>query len=402
MKVLIVSFYYFPEMGAAASRISNMAEGLLKEGAQVDVLTCLPNYPKGKIFEGYRNCLSKNETINGVNIYRYWTYATVSKNPIARFSGMLVFALAIWLFGLKTDLIRSYDRIVIQSPPLLIGFFAIVLFKGLYKKKVILNISDLWPISAIELGAVKRGSTYHKVLAWMENYVYKNTTAYQGQSQEIISHIETFGYEKPHFLYRNLQPHNQVDGEVLPIADREPLRLVYAGLLGVAQDILGLVQHINFKEIGAELHIYGGGNQAEEIEAWAKHHDCGVVCYGYKPKEEINKTLSSYHASIVPLAVAIKGAVPSKIFDLLPHGTPILFCGGGEGETIIKSHHLGLVSPPGHYEMLKTNICALKQMKEEEYLQLRQHCLLAAKGEFSFAEQMKKYHSFLTSISNSF
>lgn len=395
MKVLIVSFYYFPEMGAAASRITNMAEGLIKEGAQVDVLTCLPNYPKGKIFEGYRNCLSKVETINEVNVYRYWTYATVSKNPIARFSGMMVFALAIWLFGLKANKIRQYDRIIIQSPPLLIGFSAILLFKCLYKKKVILNLSDLWPISAIELGAVKRGSAYHKVLAWMEKFVYKNTTAYQGQSQEIITHVEEFGYKKPHFLYRNLQPNNSVNENYIPTADRKPLRLVYAGLIGVAQDILGLVQHVNFKELGAELHIYGGGNQAEAIEEWVKSHDCGVMCYGYKSKEEINKMLSSYHASIVPLVVAIKGAVPSKIFDLLPHGTPILFCGGGEGETIVSSHHLGLVSPPGDYEMLKRNICTLNQMPDKEYLQLRQHCLNAAKGEFSFSEQMKKYYLFL-------
>ena len=57
MKVLVVSFYYPPEIGAAASRISNMVEGLQREGAEVEVLTCLPSYPKGRIFEGYRHRL---------------------------------------------------------------------------------------------------------------------------------------------------------------------------------------------------------------------------------------------------------------------------------------------------------------------------------------------------------
>jgi hypothetical protein len=70
-KVLIVSFYYTPEIGAAASRIANMAEGLQRQGLSVDVLTCLPNYPRGRIFEGYRGCYSKKETINGINVYRY-------------------------------------------------------------------------------------------------------------------------------------------------------------------------------------------------------------------------------------------------------------------------------------------------------------------------------------------
>ena len=54
MKILIVSFYYSPELGAAPSRITNMAEGLKSQGAEVDVLTSLPNYPQGQIFEGYR------------------------------------------------------------------------------------------------------------------------------------------------------------------------------------------------------------------------------------------------------------------------------------------------------------------------------------------------------------
>lgn len=396
MKVLIISFYYTPEMGAAASRISNMAEGLMKQGAEVDVLTCLPNYPKGKIFEGYRHRLAKKEKINGINVYRYWTYATVSRNPVARLVGMLIFAMTIWIFGLKIRKIRRYDRIVIQSPPLLIGYSAMLLFKCLYRKNVVLNVSDLWPISAIELGAVKEGSMYHKVLSRMEKFVYKKATAYQGQSKEIIDHIEAFGYNKPHFLYRNLQPHDFQEKESEASPDRKPLKLVYAGLLGVAQDILGLVEHVNFKELGAELHIYGGGNQAEAIETWGKEHDCGVTCYGYRSKEEINKTLSSYHASIVPLAVAIKGAVPSKIFDLLPHGIPILFSGGGEGEKIVNDYKLGFSSKPGDYETLKENISKLKQMSDEEYCQLRQQCIAAAKGDFSFNEQIKKYYAFLS------
>ena len=82
MKILLVSFYYYPELGAAPSRITNMAEGFIAEGAEVDVLTCLPNYPKGRIFDGYRGRLYKKEKTGKGTIFRYWTYATVSKNPM--------------------------------------------------------------------------------------------------------------------------------------------------------------------------------------------------------------------------------------------------------------------------------------------------------------------------------
>ena len=396
MKILIVSFYYTPEMGAAPSRITNMAEGMHHEGYDVDILTCLPNYPKGRIFDGYRRRLYKKEVINGVNIHRYWTYATVSKNSIARIMGMLFFAIDIWLFGLRIHKICCYDRVIIQSPPIMVAYSALMLFKCIYRRKTILNVSDLWPLSAIELGAVKENSFYCKILQYMERFLYKHATAIQGQSQEILNHIKSFEYEKPLFLYRNLQPQS-----ALPetrVSDRKTFKIVYAGLLGVAQDMLNMVTHINFKEIGVELHIYGGGNQASEIKKYSEEHDNGIIFHGYQPKDTINEVLGTYHASIVPLAVRIKGAVPSKIFDLLPHGTPILFAGGGEGEQIIKDYGFGFVSAPGDYEALKHNIIKMKNLSNDDYEQLRINCLKASKEEFSFEQQIKRYSAFQNSI----
>lgn len=396
MKVLIVSFYYTPEMGAAPSRITNMAEGMAAEGCDVDILTCLPNYPKGKIFDGYTRCYSKKESIRGINVYRYWTYATVSKNPFARMFGMLFFALDIWVFGLKCRRVKGYDRIIINTPPLLVAFSAMLLFRCIYRKCAVLNVSDLWPISALELGAVRKESFSYKFMLWMERFLYRNTSAYQGQSQQIIDHIESFKFKKQHFLYRNLQPRQQLPTQ--EVGDRNCFRIVYAGLLGVAQDILGIIQHINFKEIGAELHIYGGGNQAEAIQQYISGKDCGVVFHGYQPKQAINSVLGCFHASIVPLAVAITGAVPSKIFDLLPHGTPVLFAGGGEGETIVKRNGFGLTSKPGDYESLKENILILKTIPEGEYQSFRQRCTEASQSDFSFDNQIEKYCNFLKQI----
>lgn len=411
MKALIVSFYYTPEMGAAPSRITNMAEGLKEEGVDIDLLTPLPNYPKGKIFEGYRHKLYKKETINGVHLYRYWTYATVSKKSLARIMGMLFFAIAIWVFGLRFWKVRHYDRVIIQSPPIMVAYSAMLLFKCIYRRRTILNISDLWPQSAIELGAVKEGGLYYKILLYMERFLYKHATAYQGQSQEIINHIQVFGFEKPHFLYRNLQPQSVAQGTSNSTTDpsnpqngendipshHEPFKIVYAGLLGVAQNILNIVSSIDFKSIGTELHIYGGGNQANEIQQYVEQHDCGVFCHGYQPKEVINSVLGKYHASIVPLSVSIKGAVPSKIFDLLPHGIPILFAGGGEGEQIVNDDGLGFVSTPGDCEDLKRSIIKMKQLSDSEYSRLRLNCIKASQGKFSFEQQMKRYVVFLAS-----
>lgn len=395
MKILLVSFYYYPELGAAPSRITNMAEGFMAEGAEVDVLTCLPNYPKGRIFDGYRGRLYKKEKTGKGTIFRYWTYATVSKNPIARAWGMISFALMMWLFAFKIRTIRSYDRVVIQSPPLFVSCSGIMLFKCLYRKKTILNISDLWPLSAVELGAMKEGSKMHRIFAAIERFIYRKADGIFCQSNEIIRHID--GYDSPDAkcLYRNLQRYK------ITIDYREkhtPMRIVYAGLLGVAQDILGIIKNVDFKGLGIEFHLYGGGNQAKEIEEYISQHDCNVEYHGYVEKSRMAEELSKYDASIVPLAVRIKGAVPSKIFDILPIGLPVVFCGGGEGAEIVKDYGVGYVSTPGDYKALTENVKKLQSLADEEYRELTARCIHAAKTDFDFASQMSKAYDFLKRI----
>ncbi len=397
MRILIVSFYYTPELGAAPSRITNMAEGLKKQGADVDVLTCLPNYPKGKIFEGYRGRFSKKETVNGINVFRYWTYASVSKNPISRILGMTAFATTMWVFALRIKRIRSYDRVIVQSPPLMVATSALILFKKLYKKITILNVSDLWPLSAVELGAVKENSSMHKLLLKIERFNYRTASAFQCQSNEIIKHISDFQASKAYFLYRNLQ--HQVVLKESQYVDAKPFRIVYAGLLGVAQNIAEMVRCVDFKKLDVEFHIFGGGNQAQEIEEYIKTHDCSVYYHGYLDKSAMVAELSRYHASIVPLTVRIKGAVPSKIFDLLPVGVPILFCGGGEGADIVNEYHLGYTSVPNDFEELKENIMHMKNLSKEDYMQLRKNCFAVANEDFSFENQMIRYFKFLKELS---
>ena len=173
MKVLLVAERYWPEVGAAPSRLANMAEGLKKQGCEVDVLTSLPNYPKGKIFDGYRGCLSKYEMHGDVNLFRYWIFATVSRNPVFRILNMFSFAITIWLFAFKRKRIRSYDCVIIQTPTLVVAKSAMKLFKGLYGKKCVLNVSDIWPLTAVDMGAMKIGDRSWKYMARQEKYLFK-------------------------------------------------------------------------------------------------------------------------------------------------------------------------------------------------------------------------------------
>ena len=161
-------------------------------------------------------------------------------------------------------------------------------------------------------------------------------------------------------------------------------------MLGVAQDVAGIVQNVPFKELGVEFHIIGGGKQLNEIQKYiVEHPDCNVFSYGFIPKEQIEDRLAEMDASIVPLATRIRGAFPSKVFDILPQGIPILFCGGGEGANFINSHGVGLVSAPGDYEGLIENIIKLRDMQTEEYDLLSECCVSVSKQELDFGKQIK-------------
>jgi glycosyltransferase involved in cell wall biosynthesis len=393
VKVLIVSFYYEPELGAAPSRITNLAKGLKASGVDVDVLTCLPNYPKGRIFDGYRGKYSVTETLDGVSVYRYWTYATVSKNPFKRVLAMTSYAITMWSFAFRRKLVKSYDRVIIQSPPIMVAASAMLLFKKLFGKKVVLNVSDLWPGSAVELGYVRKGSMSFKVLSSLERFIYRNADAVMGQSQEIIDHVCCMYPGKKTFLYRNLQPNS---GTSVAVKERNSrLKIVYAGLFGVAQDMLSLLKAIDFKALDVEMHLYGGGNQMDEILSYIGDGDKNIWYHGYVSKSEMNEQLKRYDLSIIPLAAPIYGAVPSKIFDLLPVGTPILFSGAGEGARIVEEHGLGLVSKYGDYATLEQNIKVFVTMPVNDYSKYVSNCLVAAGEIFSFDRQITRFCDFL-------
>lgn len=417
MRVLLVAERYWPEVGAAPSRLANMAEGLKRQGCEVDVLTSLPNYPKGKIFNGYRGRVSKHEVHGDVDMFRYWIYATVSRNAVSRVLNMFSFAVMIWLFAFRVKRCRNYDMVIIQTPQLVVAASAMRLFKGLYGKKCVLNVSDIWPLTAVDMGAMAKGSRSYRFMEKLECYLYRKADGVLGQSEEILNHVrckmlavrgegngldpdseEVLGSKMWQadyrlFLYRNLQTY-QMDCEYKHRGER--LRLVFSGMLGVAQDVAGIVKNVPWKELDVEFHIFGSGKQYDEIVAWCKAHpDAGVTAHGFVPKEEIAGRLASMDASIVPLATRIRGAFPSKVFDILPQGLPILFCGGGEGGQFISSYEVGYVSTPGDYAALIENIKKLRDMSDADYEAMSARCISLSQLQLDFGKQMKSCYEWL-------
>jgi glycosyltransferase involved in cell wall biosynthesis len=352
-EVLFITNYFPPEKGAASNRIYHMAEGLQQRGFKVSVVTPLPNYPYGKVFPGYRKSISHTSFENGINIKRLWLYASNSKNKILRLFAMLSYSISLmWFFAFY----KVPKTIIIQSPPLLVAFTT-TLFLRSKKRKLVLNVSDLWPLAGVELGVFKKTWSL-KILERIERFNYRNADVILGQSHEILNHIKSSFPDHSLALYRNF-PNFQF---VLDANDKQPsskIKLVYAGLLGVAQGIVKLCNHLDYRRI--EFHIYGSGSEKEQLINFIENNpELPVTYHGEVERMELHKILLQYDATLIPLLHRLYGSVPSKIFEYSKIGLPIIYFGGGEGELIIKEFNLGWCAPPGNYDALNLLVSQIK------------------------------------------
>ncbi|RED48927.1 glycosyltransferase family 4 protein [Seonamhaeicola aphaedonensis] len=347
--LLIITNYYPPETGAAANRIFHLADGFQKRHFNVSVLTPLPNYPKGKVFKGYRGTFKTFSVENEIKLHRLWIYACNSKNKVLRLLSMVSYSISLILFFCFNKVPKT---VIIQSPPLLVAFTSIFFLRS-KSRKLILNVSDLWPIAGLELGAFKKNFGY-TLLEKIERFNYKNADLVLGQSHEILDHIKSLFPEKETFLYRNYPKIHSPKVSLTPNPTNK-IKLVYAGLLGVAQGIYKLCHELDYSNL--EFHIYGDGAERSQIEGFIKHNDKLPLHYhGEISRSKLHKVLLEYDVTIIPLLKRIYGSVPSKIFEYSKLGIPTVYFGGGEGETIIKENNLGWIAQAGNYTDLNNVI----------------------------------------------
>lgn len=379
--ILIITSYFPPESGAASNRIFHLAEGLQKHDYDVTVLTPLPNYPTGKIFENYKGTFRHSSIENQIKIHRLWIYASNSKNKLLRLIAMLSYSFSLVWFFMWHSIPK---KVIVQSPPLLVAFTCMLFLKS-KKRQLILNVSDLWPIAGLELGAFKKNFSY-KMLERIEFYNYKHADMILGQSDEILSHVEAIVPNKKLFLYRNY-PDFEVQNNAIHKPSEGKIKVVYAGLLGIAQGVYRLLQELDYSNI--ELHIYGAGAEQHLIEKYiAEHPELPVYYHGEISRNDLHKRLISYDVAIIPLLNRIYGSVPSKIFEYARLGLPMLYFGGGEGETIMDAYQLGWVANAGDYHHLNTVISSIK--KTDLNRELRENIKNAAETHFDFNQQIKQ------------
>ena len=384
MKIDVISMYFPPEKGAAASRVSRMCEELSAAGHDVQVITSLPNYPAGAIFRAFRGMLFHRGTYSGIKVLSIWAYASNSSNLLPRLLGMISFACGLILVSPRS-LLRRPHAVFVNSPPLISAAVTVALGR-LFFRKVILNVSDLWPRSALDIGVLQQGF-YFKLLECLEAFAYKSAHLIVTQSEEARRHVLQSNPTKKVVLYRNIYPPSSGE-KASREKGTEPPRIIYAGLLGHAQGVYDICKNIDFKSLGCELHIYGDGGEREKIASLVNAYDTGISLHSMVEPYELDTILGGFSASLIPLKKSIYGALPSKIFHAISHGMPVIFSGDGEGYRIVEEKGIGFASGHGDYQSLAKNIQSFVNLSKSDYSALCDTVLSARKHEYGYESNL--------------
>lgn len=186
MHILIHTQYFPPEIGAPQARLSELGLHLREQGFEVTILTAMPNYPLGKLYPGYWG-LFRRETWNDIPVLRSWILPTLKVTLLPRLVAYFSFVISSLIVGMLT--LKKFDLVLTESPPLFLAISGYLLSR-LKKARWVFNVSDLWPLSALELGIIRPNSLGHRIGNWLEALSYQKAWLITGQSNDILTDIQ--------------------------------------------------------------------------------------------------------------------------------------------------------------------------------------------------------------------
>lgn len=367
MRLLIITQYFPPEVGAPQNRLHELSLRLMKEGVEIHVLTAMPNYPVGEVFEEYKNKSYLFEEMNGLQVHRSRIYATSSRSIIRRLGNYFSFVYSSYRIG-KKYIKGNFDFVLCESPPLFLGMSAYKLSKH-FQAKFIFNVSDLWPESAEKLGLVTNKFLLNIAYS-LEKRLYKKSDLVTGQTQGIILNIhERYPSVKTYWLPNGVDL-DYFDPDKVEKKDlrseygfkEQDILLLYAGILGHAQGLEIILKAADKLKDVADIKFLIAGSGPLKGELLKMKQDLNlsnVIFIDIVPKTEMPSLIKAADVALVPLKKLdlFKGAIPSKIFENCAMKKMLLLGVEGEAkELFIEKGKAGLFFIPEDVESLVNEI----------------------------------------------
>jgi glycosyltransferase involved in cell wall biosynthesis len=383
-KILFLTDNFPPEVNAPANRTYEHCKEWVESGMEVTVITCAPNFPKGKVFDGYKNKWKQVEYIDGIKVIRVWSYITANEGFIKRILDYISFSITSFFAGLflKTDVI------VATSPQ----FFTALSGRWLsfFKRKPwVFEVRDLWPESIVAVGAMKRNKAI-VFFEWLEKRLYKN-------ADKIIVVTDTF---KEKIIARGIdankitvhknganldlyipQEKNQDVLDELGLQNKKIF--AYIGTHGMAHGLDFILNSIvKIQDSYPDFHFLFIGDGAERKNLIAQKEKLNLknaTFLASVPKSEVVKYLSVMDVALVNLKKSdtFLTVIPSKIFEAAAMHKPILLGLQGETMGIINHYNAGLCfEPENETEFIEK---AIQILEESTYQTCKNGCEVLAK-----------------------
>ncbi len=374
MKLLLLTQYFPPEVGAPQNRLFELAVRLQQRGIDVTVLTAMPNYPQMEIHAAYRGKKYHYEEMEGLHVHRSSVYVTKDRGIVKRLRNYFSFVWSSYWCG-RSKLEKQYDYILCESPPLFLGISAWMLCRN-KKAKLIFNVSDLWPESAEKLGLVTN-KLFLGLARRLEEGLYKRSALITGQTQGIVADIKRRFPEKTVYWLPNGVDLRYYRHDAQPQGWREKngfaaddFLLLYAGIIGHAQGLEVILHAAARLKEHKNIHflLLGSGPvKADLLVLKEQLQLTNVTFIDTVPKSEMPAIVAASDAAVIPLRRLdlFKGAIPSKLFENLAMKKPIVLGVEGEAkELFIDEGKAGVFFTPESDEELAAAVLKLHQHPE--------------------------------------
>jgi glycosyltransferase involved in cell wall biosynthesis len=360
MKILLMTQYFYPEPGATPNRLISFAREFSRKGHELTVLSEFPCYPTGKLPRQYRFKLFKSEYFENFKIIRTFVLPTARSNIITRLFSYASFFLSSFLASL---LLRRPDIIIVSSPPPTVGASAALISK-IKGVPLVGDIQDLWPEYAIAIGKLR-----NRVIIYLcrltERIFYQNCIAMVTISEGLKDYLAEYtNGKKQIYIIRN--------GSSFPddplfykkqsrCFSQKTITVCYAGVIGLLQPIQDIIKaaEITLPDKTIRYLIVGDGVNKKRFENQVITKELSNVTFkGVISQDETNRLLLKSDIGIVTLLDIdqFKSALPSKFFDYMAVGLPVILGVDGEARKILETNNTGVYYKPGNPDTLVEKI----------------------------------------------
>jgi colanic acid biosynthesis glycosyl transferase WcaI len=406
MRILIYSYNYYPEPIGIAPLMTELAEGLVKRGHEVRVVTAMPNYPQREIYEAYRGKMFVQEEKNGVQISRSFVWIRPQPNLLDRVmldASFVVTSFIPALAGWRPD-------VILTTSPSLPGCVPAAALGGIFGCPVVLNLQDILPDAAIHVGLLKN-KLLIKAFTALEKFSYRTATKISVIADGFVDNLLKKGVKAS----KMVQIPNWVDVNFIrPMAKegnafRETHNLQgkfvvqYSGNIALTQGLETVVKAASklrhIPDIAFVIVGEASGLQRLQQECQENGAD-NVLLLPFQPREKLPEMLA---AADVGLVVQKKNVIsfnmPSKIQVLLASGRAIVASvpDSGTAAKAIHNSQGGVVVPPEDAEALATAILELYE-NPEQVNSLGYNSRKFAVENYSFENALNQYESLFNAL----